>query len=150
MVKARITQTSRDSAIVEPIPLRETSITRLVFKPKIVHNKRDETKPVEGELIWQRRIRSEQGEEWADESGLSLTSMTAGSGVKLDLNTDEFYLLTQAVRGLYGVYWRNEKQLPNTGDEFELADYAQAARSLDTLGESAELIATMGTEGFVS
>src|SRR4051812_29492607 len=122
MPTAKITRTSADSAVVEPLTLRPGKTTRLVFKPEIVKNKKDERKPVRGALLWQRRSQKGQDEEWADEAHLKLTNLQAGSGVKLELTTDELYLLTQVVRGLYGVFWKH-KQLPKTGDEFELADY---------------------------
>ena len=150
MAKAIITQTGPDSAVVEPIVLRPGDLTRMVFKPQIVNNKQDENKPVRGHVLWQKRGGSEVGEEWVDEAHLKLTHMTAGSGIKLELNTDELYLLTQAVRGLYGVYWKHGKRLPKTGDEFDLAEYAQVARTLDTLESAAQLIEAAGQDGLVS
>jgi hypothetical protein len=150
MTKAKITQTGPDSAVVEPIVIRPGDLTRIVFKPQIVNNKQDENKPVKGHLLWQKRGKSETGQEWADEAHTKLYHMTAGSGIKLELNTDELYLLTQAVRGLYGVYWKHGKQLPKTGDEFDLAEYAQVAKTLDTLESAAQLIAAAGQDGFVS
>lgn len=42
MTKAKITQTSADSVVVEPIVLRPGDLTRMVFKPQIVNNKQDE------------------------------------------------------------------------------------------------------------
>ncbi len=150
MPKAKITQTGPDSAVVEPLVLRPGEATRLVFRPQVVNNKQDENKPVKGRLIWQRRGMSERGEEWVDESHFNLSEMTAGSGIKLDLNTDELYLLTQIVRGLYGVYWKHGKTLPKNGEEFELADYAQAAKTLDTLDSAAQVIEAAGQEGFVA
>ena len=60
--------------------LRPGATTRLVFKPLVVNNKQDRDKPVRGHLLWQKRKKSEQGEEWADEAHLSLTSMTGGFG----------------------------------------------------------------------
>jgi len=149
MTRARITTTSRDSAIVEPFVLRPGNTRRLVFKPELVNNKSDESKPVRGHIVWQRRSGSEKNEEWADESHFKLSQMTAGSGIKLELRTDELYLLTQIVRGLYGVFWDNDNRLPNNGEEFELADYAQAARKMDSLGNAAELLKLTGEEGFV-
>jgi len=149
MAKAKITQTSPDSAVVEPIVLRSGKTTRLVFRPQIVKNKQDENKPVKGDLLWQRRSPKEQGQEWVDESQVKLSTMTAGSGLKLELNTDEIYLLTQVVRGLYGVFWQNGKRLPRSGDEFELADYAQAAKTLDSLEDVARIMEGTGQEGFV-
>ena len=150
MPKAKITQTGPDSATVEPIVLRPGEVARLVFKPQIVNNKQDENKPVRGDLLWQRRSPKEQRQEWTDESSLKLSNMTAGSGIKLELKTDELYLLTQVVRGLYGVFWQNGKRLPKNGAEFELADYAQAAKTLDSLDDVARVIETVGPDGFVS
>lgn len=109
MTKAAITRTSADSAICEPIILRDGDMTRLVFSPVIVNNQRDKLKPVKGDLLWQRRTKDD---EWQDEVSLKLTTMQAGSGVKLALSTDELHLLTLAVRGLYGFFWKNE--LPTT------------------------------------
>jgi hypothetical protein len=149
MSKAKITQTGPDSAVVEPIVLRPGELTRLVFKPQIVNNKQDENKPVKGHVLWQKRSRAEGGEEWADETHTKLTEMDAGSGLRLPLSTSELYLLTQAVRGLYGVYWKYGKRLPQTGEEFDLAEYAQAAKSLDTLDAAAQLIEAAGQDGFV-
>lgn len=150
MPKARITTTSADSAVVEPFELRPGNTTRLVFKPVMVNNKADETKPVRGELIWQRRGGSHKDEPWEDESHFKLSTMTSGTGIKLELKTVELYLLTQIVRGLYGVFWQNKNRLPSDGDEFDLADYAKAAKALDTLGNAAELLEVAGAEGFVS
>ncbi|WP_163787501.1 Shedu immune nuclease family protein [Myxococcus vastator] len=150
IMRAKIKQTGPDSATVEPITLRPGKTTRLVFKSQLVNNKQDEKKPVRGELVWQKRKSSEQTEEWVDETQVKLTSMTAGSGIKLELSTDEIYQLTHVVRGLYGVYWRNGKRLPSTGDEFELSDYVQAAKVLDTLDATARVIETMNPEGLVS
>ena len=130
--------------------MRPGNATRLVFKPQIVNNRRDENRPVKGDLLWQRRSPKEEGEEWADESHVKLSGMKAGSGIKLELNTDELYLLTQIVRGLYGVYWQHDKELPKTGEEFELADYAQAAKALDSVEAVAQIIDAAGQEGFVS
>ena len=150
MTKARITQTGPDSAVVEPIVLRPGDITRMVFKPQIVNNKQDENKPVKGHVLWQKRGKSEVGEDWADEAHVKLSSMRAGSGIKLELNTDELYVLTQAVRGLYGVYWKHGKSLPRTGEEFDLAEYSQVAKTLDTLDSAAQLIEAAGQDGFVA
>lgn len=150
MPKARITTTSTDSAVVEPFELRSGNTTRLVFKPELVKNKSDETKPVRGHIVWQRRSPSEKDEEWADESELKLTQMTAGSGIKLELRTGELYLLTQIVRGLYGVFWKNDNRLPKDGEEFDLADFAQAAKKLDSLGNAAELLKVTGEEDFLA
>jgi hypothetical protein len=137
MTKARITRTSADSAICEPIVLRDGESTRLVFSPVIVNNQRDRLRPVKGDLLWQRRTK---GGEWQDEASLKLTTMQAGSGVRLALSTDELHLMTLAVRGLYGFFWKNS--LPKSGDEIELADWAKAAKEIgdpmDMIGKIVE------------
>jgi hypothetical protein len=150
MTKAKITQTSHDSAVVEPIVLRPGEFTRMIFKPLIVNNKQDENKPVRGQVVWQKRGKSEADHDWADEAHLRLSTMTAGSGIKLELSTDELFILTQAVRGLYGVYWKHQKRLPRTGDEFDLAEYSKVAKTLDTVAGAAQLIEAAGRDGFVS
>ena len=121
-----------------------------MFKPQIVNNKNDESRPVRGHLLWQRRKKTEQGDEWVDEPNVSLSTMTAGSGLKLEMSTEELFLFTLAVRGLYGVYWNHGKQLPKTGEVFELADYATIAKSLDVVGNAAQIIGSLGQDGFVS
>jgi hypothetical protein len=130
--------------------LRQKSTTRLVFRPQVVNNTQDKNKPVNGELLWQKRKPSEKGEEWVDESHKPLTHMEAGSGVKLHLSTDELHLLTQAVRGLYGVYWKHGHQLPKTGDELDLVEYARVAKTHDVLENAASIISATGQERFVS
>ena len=150
MPKARITTTSANSAVVEPFELRPGNTTRLIFKPVMVNNKADETKPVRGELIWQRRGSSRKDDPWEDESHFKLSTMTSGTGIKVELKTEELYLLTQIVRGLYGVFWKNQNRLPSDGEEFELADYAKAAKALDAFGNAADLLEIAGTDEFAS
>lgn len=148
MPTARIVTTSPDSVAVEPFAIRPGLTTRLVFKPELVNNQVDHLKPVRGQFVWQRRSPSKASEAWEDESHYKLSQMKAGCGMKLELSTDEIYLLTQIVRGLYGVFWKNENRLPQHGEEFDLADYAKAARSLDTAGDAAEIIEALGVNGF--
>lgn len=132
MTKMKVTRTSSDSATCEPIVLRHGEATRLVFSPVIVKNQRDRLRPVKGELLWQRRAK---GDEWEDEASLKLTTMQAGSGVKLVLSTDELHLLTLTVRGLYGFFWKNG--LPHDDDEIDLTHWAKVAKEV---GDPIELI----------
>jgi hypothetical protein len=48
MASVTITGTSRDSARCDPVVLRQTTTTRLVFKPDLVKNQHDAGKPVKG------------------------------------------------------------------------------------------------------
>lgn len=104
MPKATITKTSADSAVVDPFVLREGATTRLVFKPQIVNNTADANKPVKGELLWQRRKRSEQDEEWED-----------GAVWRLDA----VIVLTMLCSGLQlvgGILSHTESSSPNLSD----------------------------------
>lgn len=134
MPTARITTTSADTAEVEPLVIRDGLHSRLVFKPKIVNNDRDKLQPVSGKLVWQRRGNAEVNQPWQDETHVKLSEMKAGSGMQLRLNTEELFLLTQIVRGLYGKFWKDGHQLPHDGDTFELEDFAKAAARLDAIG----------------
>lgn len=146
MPKARITKTSRDSAEVEPIVLRDGKLTQLVFKPEIVRNDRDRGQPVKGRLVWQRRATVTSA--WVDDTQTPLSQMVAGSGVQLELHTDELFLLTQTVRGLYGKFWENKGTLPADGDEFELEDYAKLAAQIDPRQNLAAVLQAAGDEAF--
>jgi hypothetical protein len=148
MPKARITHTSRDSAEVEAIVLRQNGRTRLVFKPKIVNNDHDRLRPVNGRLVWQKLGLFNGVSGWADETHSPLTGMVAGSGVQLAMSTAEIFLLTQTVRGLYGKFWQNDYKLPGDGEEFELDDYAKLAAEIDPGKNLAALLIAVGEEGF--
>lgn len=148
MAKARIKKTSLDSADVEPIVIRDGKVTRLVFRAQVVNNVRDQQQPVKGSLVWQRRTRADASSPWQDETHFKLTSMQAGTGIQLSLKTDELFLLTQVVRGLYGKFWKAGNTLPADGDEFELADYAKIARELDATDNIADLFNAVGEDAF--
>lgn len=149
MPTAKITTTSADTAEVEPLVIRDGPLARLVFKPKIVNNDRDRLQPVKGKLLWQKRGRADVNEPWQDDTHFKLTTMTAGTGMQLQLSTAELFSLTQIVRGLYGKFWKDGHQLPRDGDTFELADYAKTAASLDAISNLTDLLQAVGEEGFV-
>ncbi|TWU17905.1 hypothetical protein Poly21_00560 [Allorhodopirellula heiligendammensis] len=48
MPTAKITTTSLDSVVVEPLEIRSGRTTCLVFKPEIVQNSRDKEKTIRG------------------------------------------------------------------------------------------------------
>ncbi len=55
MSQVQFSRTSNDSAVGTEIVLRDLNDRRLVFRPQVVNSDRDITRPVEGDLIWQRK-----------------------------------------------------------------------------------------------
>ena len=147
MSTIRVSDSGPQHARFDPVVLREGQTTRLVFRPTVVRNQQDHWQPVRGELVWQRR--SKHQDEWDDDSSLKLSTMTAGSGIKLELSTSELHSLTMAVRGLYGYFWT--QGLPTSGQEIDLEHYALQARTLSETGSVIDkIIQEHGTEGLAS
>lgn len=131
MLTVQVVGTGPDHALIEPVVLRESKTTRMVFRATIVNNKQDKWHPVRGHLVWQRRGTKEDS--WQDEATLSLAKMKAGSGVSLDLSTSELHTLTIAVRGLYGYFW--EQGLPTLSTAIDLETYAKEAKAVSAAGD---------------
>ena len=131
MQTVQVVDTGPDHALVEPVVLRESKTTRMVFRATLVNNKQDKWHPVRGYLVWQRRGPKEDA--WQDEATLSLVKMKAGSGVSLDLSTSELHTLTMAVRGLYGYFWQHG--LPSLSTAIDLEAYAKEAKAVSAAGD---------------
>lgn len=96
-----IIPTSSDSANCDPIVLRETSITRLVFQPQMVNNAKDSSAPLRGTLIFQRKGPSS---DWEEHNEVQLNKLKAQEWVKLDLKPGEIHCLIAHVIALYKIY----------------------------------------------
>jgi hypothetical protein len=106
-----------ESATVEPIVLREGETMRLVFKPTLVHNHQNDTQPVLGEFVYQKK---RQNDEWEDDVQKAINQMSAGCGIKLALKTGEIDAVLRHVQSLYSFY--REHQLPNRRQAYQPAD----------------------------
>jgi hypothetical protein len=115
------------AATITPVVIKETATTRLTFHPVIVLNQRDRRRPVRGRLVHQRR--GNANAEWEEPE--RLTRLRADEGVALTLRSEELYLLTLVVRGLYGEFWQRGYSLPAVGELIDLETQAQAAAELD-------------------
>ena len=89
--------TSKQSAELPDIPLRETGTPRLVARPKIVDNQKDPEAGVRVILIHQR---SSNGV-WSDVPTESLATLKSGEGYKLELNSAATLKLREALDDLY-------------------------------------------------
>src|SRR6266851_5906930 len=93
-----IEPTSKDSAVCDPIILRQTGTIRLVFKPLLVNSVHDKRHAVRGTFIYQRK---KKADEWEDISTLPLSKLKGGEGVQLEVKSGEVYKLVTAINALY-------------------------------------------------
>ncbi|MEO7259978.1 MAG: Shedu immune nuclease family protein [Jatrophihabitantaceae bacterium] len=93
-----VSPTSRDSAVVSPIILRERESVRLVFKPMVVRNVREPEAALDGTFCYQRKRRADS---WEDAEAISLSSLRAGEGMKLAISSSELLRLFRGLSSLY-------------------------------------------------
>lgn len=101
MKEIRVKSTSLSSAATDPIVLRETATTRLLFKPLIVENVHNREASVKGAFVFQRR---KKNQEWVDYKELNLTELRATEWVKLDLKSAEVLKLYESLTDLYALH----------------------------------------------
>ena len=93
--------TSQDTAEADPIILRETQTTRLVFKPMIVNNIHDQEASVRGEFVFQKKS---PGKEWKDCKNFHLNKMKKDECVKLEMKSGEIKTLYEELKNLRLIY----------------------------------------------
>ncbi len=98
MEKLTVTSTSKASAECSDFVLRETTTTRLVFRPKLVENPKNPNAAVKGIFIFQRKG---QSEDWHDAETVPLTQLKKGEAVKLEIKSIELLHLYDELIGLY-------------------------------------------------
>ncbi len=117
-----VVSTSRASAEVTDIALRETSITRLVFRPMLVDNAGNSEASVKGTFVFQRKGAAQS---WQDIPAEPLSSLKKGEGYKLALDSHETLTLFNSLGALYKLYAQNG--IPIGEAEFVLARGALAS-----------------------
>ncbi len=135
-----VTSTSRQSAVVTPIVLRQTELVRLVFKPQLVNNQRQPAASVDGTFCYQRKRRSEK---WEEAEAIQLSSLRAGEGVKLDLKAGEILKLFNGLQVLYDTVERDG--VPTGKHQYIQADTGSVLADVVRLlrdGRSSELLQT--------
>jgi hypothetical protein len=141
MKEFEVEPTSQDSARCDPIILRQTETTRLVFLPSMVNNVHDESAAVKGTFVYQRQG---PNDEWDNVQSINLSSLKAGEGVRLRLKSEEVLDLVNSLRGLYSLHEEDgvpdqktvfiKTDVHNTGS-LEL-DEAELRNLLDLIGET--------------
>jgi hypothetical protein len=127
MDKFRIRSTSRSSAECSDVVLRETDITRLVFRPMLVDNPSIPEAAVKGTFIFQRKGPREQ---WVDVETIPLSQLKKGDAYKLPIDSSEVLTLYKHLTDLYQVH--SESGVPLGDHEFvpvnrQLAQIARMA-----------------------
>ncbi len=93
--------TSHVTALASDITLRETSTTRLVFRPTIVDNPKNSNASVKGMFVYQRKSTTTA---WQDIDSAPFSSLKSGEGYKLELRSAELLVLLDGLHPLYDLY----------------------------------------------
>ncbi len=99
-----VVSTSNMSATVKPpivLKTSDTDITRIVFEPKIVNNRNDSRKSVEGKLIYERRA---NGGKYPTEDKVGPKKIRNGEIMELSLDTTATINLFKNLDLLYRIY----------------------------------------------
>lgn len=97
----RIKSTSLQSGVGEDIVLRETSTTRLIFRPEIVDNIHDKKACVRGNFIFQKKKPSGK---WQDYKTLDLSKLKDGEWIKLEIKAAELFKLINGLNKYYKIF----------------------------------------------
>ena len=101
MDELKVKSTSRVSAKVTDVVLRETAVTRLVFRPLLVDNAKIPAAAVKGTFVFQRKSPKQT---WEDAAAKPLSSLHKDEGYQLALDTAETLNLYSQLTGLYRLF----------------------------------------------
>ena len=99
----RVNATSRASATVSDVVLREGELVRLIFRPEAVDNAKNPEACLRGTFIYQKRSK---GNAWADVETESLNTLKKGDNYQLLLKSGELLHLMKQLGPLYRHFWR--------------------------------------------
>ncbi len=118
--------TSPHSANTNDIILRETTTTRLLFRPQIVDNPNNPDASVRGFFVYQRKGKND---EWQIINESTLANLKKGEGIKLLLRSKELLAFYQGIAGRYQLYAQHA--IPQGNQTFvNVTDKLQAVASL--------------------
>lgn len=123
MPDLRVRSTSSSSAVVSDKVLRETTVTRLVFRPMLVNNPHNKDASVKGMFVFQRKGPNEN---WSDVPIEPLTALKKGEGYHLGLKSGEILDLYTELTDLYRLH--SHEGIPS-GE----AEYVRAHGALSSL-----------------
>lgn len=125
MDEMKVRSTSRVSATATDVVLRETAVTRLVFRPLLVDNAKSPEAAVKGTFIFQRKSPKQT---WEDAPVIPLSSLHKDEGYQLTLDSSETLLLYSQLTGLYRLFQTD-------GIPFGETAYVRASGALGAIAE---------------
>lgn len=96
-----VKSTSANTAVCSDICLRESEITRLIFRPMIIDNSKDPNASVNGTFIFQKKGKNDN---WCDCDFFPLSRMKKGEEIKLKLKSSETLNLFNELSTLYRLH----------------------------------------------
>ena len=121
----QVRSTSLQTADIDPIVLRETTTTRLIFRPVLLDNPRNPDAPMDGTFVFQHKAPRNP---WADFTALPLSRLKADEWVKIDLKAAELLALFDGLDSYYALV--REHGLVHGTREFIPAPRSRTLRSL--------------------
>lgn len=121
----KVRTTSARSADADPIVLRQTTMTRLIFRPVLVTNSKEPDASVDGCFVFERKTKLGH---WQEVNDLPLSKLKAEEWVKIDLKASELLKLFQSLGDLYQVV--GDHGLIRGTSEYIRAPESQALRAL--------------------
>ncbi len=109
----QIKSTSKDTADVSPITLREGPLIRLVFIPVMINNPNDRRQCMKGTFCYQKKVKNTS---WEEIKTTSLSSLKAGDEYNLSLHSEELFALLSGLLPLYKVH--NKDGIPWGEEEY--------------------------------
>ncbi len=124
----KVKSTSRNTAEVDPIIIREKKTTRLVFKPLMVKNSKNPKAAIKGHFIYQRKGKND---DWEDINEIKLNHLKSGEGVKLSLKSGELLKFLKEIGPLYKLFYKE-------GINYGEVSYIKAETDLQDLSKVSE------------
>lgn len=132
-----LTSTSSDSAIGEDIILRETTTTRLLFRPMITNNNDNEDASVRGWFLFQRK---KPNDLWEEYKKYDANNLKADEFFKLEIKSSEMLTLMNEldvyykIHKEYGIQWgQNTYSKRNIHLEKIMEVFQEDSSVIDTL-----------------
>jgi len=124
--KINTTSTSNNSANADDIIVRQTTKTRLIFRPQLVNNANNPQASVHGTFIFQKKGMNDG---WNDFQDSKLSDLKNGEGISLALRSQELLDLYSGVTKLYQLY--QQQGLPQGNQTFvNVSNRLQAVANL--------------------